>query len=217
MRRSCASFHFASHVARAGGKIRFYVFNHEPSYLTPMLKWLGAYHGVEIDFIFNAPSGSATDEEIELSHEIQRLWIEFIKDENRPVTTYPTSSGPTHHQAASPIHVSDWPHYNNESRACVILQKDPIRIVPDCVPASCALWDSMMQRGIIRVPPGFPEPLLSVMANVWGPALITTLTNQSKKIVSVLGAIIFTGLAIWGGRRFMSKTGVAAWRSLSHQ
>ncbi len=43
---TCGSHYFAAHYERNGGRMRMYSFRHEPSYLSSMLKWLGAYHGI---------------------------------------------------------------------------------------------------------------------------------------------------------------------------
>ena len=43
----------------------------------------GAYHGIEIRFIFGSlknGSGKLTDEEIHLSHFMQKTWADFAKD-----------------------------------------------------------------------------------------------------------------------------------------
>jgi hypothetical protein len=45
---ACSAHYFAAHVVQHGGKIRYFQFQHEPSYLSSLLSWLGAFHGVEL-------------------------------------------------------------------------------------------------------------------------------------------------------------------------
>ena len=216
----CASFYFASHIVAAGGSLRFYVFQHEPSYLSPMLKHLGAYHGVELDFVFNAPSGATvTAAEVHLAHEVQRLWAEFITGEKKMllVVTAPSSAGagapPAHYMVPdtlpaardTALHVDQWPRYTNTSRTCVALQQSPLRVVSDCVPKTCALWDNILVHGILRVPPQSQEPLLSVMGNVWAPRALAFVTNNWGDMARAAGSGAVTALVVWAARSWRQR------------
>ncbi len=63
-----------------------YEYSQTPSYLSPLLHWLGAFHGVELDSLFGTHDGhAATEEEALLSADMMSLWGEFISGRRKKV------------------------------------------------------------------------------------------------------------------------------------
>jgi hypothetical protein len=107
------------------------------------LHWLGAFHGVELDFVFGAHQSGARDptpEEHHLSAEAMRLWVEFITRQDHRIVgdtrgdTPPAKAwsltplngswweGSGDAALTAPVHVSTWPLYNNVTHPCVSVQ-----------------------------------------------------------------------------------------------
>lgn len=170
----CASHSFAAALAEHGARVRVYQFNHEPSYLSALLKWLGAYHGVELDFLFAQFDGhQPTDDESLLGMNMMRLWAEFasqkrkilVRDTKADATSAAggwkiidaAETGPASITATPSItpclsesihpcdlHIDNWPLYNNETQVCLNLRAHPFTMNGSCRPSECGMWEAAM-------------------------------------------------------------------------
>jgi len=210
---SCSSHHFAAHMARHDGRVRFFYFAHEPTYLSRLLRWLRSYHGADLDFVFSVHQAGdqlPSDEEVHLSAEVMRLWTEFMTGrakallaDNRAssngwIIADGDTSSPTGHWPAADgaarvdfLHLEDWPLYDNSSQSCIHLKTAPIRVDRGCRPRTCGLWDATMRRGLMPVPPQTPEPIFSIVANRWGPMALNFLSGNL-----VLAGVLALSIAV---------------------
>lgn len=198
----CASHHYATVLSQTPGMkhIRMYQFQHTPSYLSPMLSWLGAFHGSELDFVFGTHDGHVpTREEAHLAQRIMRLWGEFIHDggnhstETTTSTTTDASTSAFHHEYETNEVFSDyyftrdtqqqpsfplkaWSYYKNTTQMSLILTTPVLLIESNSRPLTCAgIWDTGTTdgEGILRFPPQSSEPVLSRLSNQFLPRVMT--------------------------------------------
>lgn len=76
----CPTVYFAESYSRYGKDVYFYFFEHRPS-RTPWAKWTGVNHYEEVQFVFGSPvkENKYTDEEVELSKLMMKMWSNFAK------------------------------------------------------------------------------------------------------------------------------------------
>lgn len=76
----CPTAYFAESYSRYGKDVYFYFFSHRPS-TTPWAKWMGVAHYEEVQFVFGSPvkKNKYTDEEVELSKLMMKMWSNFAK------------------------------------------------------------------------------------------------------------------------------------------
>lgn len=222
---TCATHNFADTLADHGGKVRLYHFGHEPTYSSRLMKWLRSYHGAELDFLsgFLQTAGAPpTDEEIHLSAETARIWIEIVTG-RRKALVQDSSLPPgksyliTDEDPASPgggyaalgareglppagfggslekLHVErDWPYYDSKEQRCLHLKTGPR--VDRCNLFTCELWEATMTAGLMPIPPQSPEPFMSLLLNRYGALFVNGLINRARYVLPLL-ALLFVAVA----------------------
>ncbi|GFS65007.1 acetylcholinesterase-1 [Nephila pilipes] len=78
----CETVYFAESYAERNNDVYFYFFVHRPSN-SPWAPWMGVAHFEEVQFVFGRPiqkPKNYTDEEIQLSSEMIKLWTNYAKN-----------------------------------------------------------------------------------------------------------------------------------------
>jgi para-nitrobenzyl esterase len=130
----------AASVAEAGGEAYLYHFARVP----PAVGDLGAFHGLEIPYVFGNPVlvlDVAGGVDGELSQAMMRYWVSFARDGDPNAA----SGDGDPNAAALPL----WPAYDPASDRCLILDAE-IEAAPAPYPAACDLADRLRGERVIE-------------------------------------------------------------------
>jgi para-nitrobenzyl esterase len=126
----------AASVAGAGGDAYLYHFARRP----PATGDLGAFHGLEIPYVFGNPALTLDVREGvdgELSAAMMRYWVSFARDGDPTGSATGAETGD-----ASDTVLPEWPRYEPETDRCLILDTE-IEAAPAPYPRACDLADRL--------------------------------------------------------------------------
>lgn len=135
---------WAQHVENQGKSVFVYVFNHAPP-LGEFGRSLGAFHGGEIQYVFQSHAGESADDGLPV------LWDESDRTVANMMRQYWVNFAKTGNPNGEGLH--EWPRYLASTNQTLAIEQSP-HTVSDLRKAKLDLFEQIMRKGFAEIEAG---------------------------------------------------------------